>query len=294
MGRLIDRIRSRAGSSGRSRGRTAFVLGGGGVLGSIQVGQLEALVRAGIVPDVLIGSSVGALNGAAIAARPNLEGIECLRDTWLGLTAEDIFPGSRISRAVNAIRRGDHLHSNSGIRRLAGMVQAHSFSELARPLHVCAANLRTGDEHWFTEGPLEPAILASTAIPGVFPPVVVNDERYVDGGVVNNIPVSRAVELGASTIYVLTCGQARASERGIRRPLDVLIQSFAHSRARRVELDRERYADVARIIEMPVIDTTGISYNDMSQTERLYREALDASTALLAAKGQRRSQAVPA
>lgn len=284
MSRIFTGIRSRARSADRvrRRGPIAFVLPGGGVMGIIQVGQLEALVGAGIVPDLIVGTSVGAINGAALASNPTVEGIAELRDVWLSLSADDIFPGSRASRLWRILTHGDHLHPNDGIRALIERIPARTFETLQIPMSVCAANLRTGAEHWFTSGPLAPAILASTAIPGVFPPVHVNGETFVDGGVVNNVPVSRAVELGASTIYVLPCGTAHATARTIRNPLDVLLTSFAHSRATRAELDRERCAGRATIIDMPVIDTSGIAYNDVSHTRRLYREAFDATKALLA------------
>ena len=286
MSRIVDGIRSRA-RGARKRDRSAFVLSGGGVLGAVQVGHLQALIEAGITPDLVVGTSVGALNGAAVAARPNHEGVECLRDVWLELTTEDIFPGTALRRAFHLLRKGDHLYRNDGLRGLIAHLPVRSFERLAVPLSVCSANLDTGAEHWFEEGPLTPAILASAAIPGVFPPVKIDGSAYVDGGVVNNIPISRAIERGATTIYVLTCGVTQPAERTIRRPLDVLLQSFAHSRATRVHLDRERYASRATIIEMPTFDPGPIAYNDTSHTRRLYETSLELSRSFLAGQGAR-------
>jgi len=268
---------------GRARpDKVAFVLSGGGVLGAMQIGQLEALLRAGITPDLLVGTSVGALNAAAIAAEPTVAGAEHLRDVWIGLRTEDIFPGSKLQRALQFVRKGDHLYPNDGLRRLAEKVPARRFEDLSLPLSICAANLRTGEEHWFEDGPLAPAIMASAAIPGIFPPVVVDGEHYLDGGVVNNVPISRAVELGATTIYVLTCGTGKASERPIQRPFEVLLQAFAHSRARRIGLDLERYAERARIVHMPTFEPGPIGYKDTSHAARLYETALDLATRFLA------------
>lgn len=281
MSRIVDGIRSRA-RGARRRDRIAFVLSGGGVLGAVQVGQLDALIEAGVTPDLVVGTSVGALNGAAIAARPNREGIECLRDVWLELATEDIFPGNALRRAMHLVRKGDHLYANDGLRGLIAHLPVHSFEQLVAPLSVCAADLDTGREHWFEDGPLTAAILASAAIPGVFPPVKIDGHSYVDGGVVNNVPISRAVERGATTIYVLTCGVEQPSGRMIRRPLDVLLQSFAHSRAARINLDRERFAAKATIVEMPTFDPGPIAYNDTSHTQRLYETARSASRAFLA------------
>jgi NTE family protein len=278
---MVDGLRLLGG--GRKRGRTAFVLGGGGVLGAIQVGQLEALLRAGIVPDMLVGSSVGALNAATIAADPTVETAERLRDVWVGLRPEDIFPGTAMQRVLHFVRKGDHLYPNDGLRRLIDLVPARSFEQMRAPLAVVAANLRTGKERCFTTGPIAPAILASSALPGVFPPVAVDGELYVDGGVVNNVPISRAVEMGATKIYVLTTG-TRDLDGPIRRPYEVLLRAFAYSRAARIDLDLERYARDAKIDVLPTFDTGPIRFNDTSHSLRLYRQALELTTAHLAGR----------
>ena len=271
-------------SSKRPRGRKtkrAFVLSGGGVLGAVQVGQLQALIEAGIEPDLLIGVSVGALNAAAIASDPTLSGVAHLRDVWLGLKGDDLFPGSRMQRAWHFVRKGDHLYSNDGIKHLTETLPAASFEAMQKPLSIVAANLRTGKEHWFESGALQPALLASTALPSIFPPVLVDGELYVDGGVVNNVPISRAIEQGAKEIYVLTCGAPLQTERPIKRPLDVLVQAFAHSRAARVDLDVERYSSDAQINVLPVPDFPPIRFNDTTHTARLMQLGYDATTAVL-------------
>jgi NTE family protein len=287
--RLTDYVRTvrvRREASDRSRARrrpeVAFVLSGGGVLGAAQVGQLQALIQSGIKPGVAIATSVGALNATGIAADPTLEGIERIAEVWRGLKTEDIFPGSRFARAWNVVSRGDHIHPNTGIRRLVEQISMQTFEETAVPLWISATNLRTGEEHWFSSGPLMRAILASTALPGIFPPVSIDGEMYIDGGVVNNVPISKAIELGARRIYVLTCGTATGAQRPIRRPLDVLVQAFAHSRRARVKHDLDRFAEQAEIIMMPTFDTGYIGYNDTSQSVRLIERARDMSMEFLA------------
>jgi len=276
--RLIgwERVRARRRASERSRARraprTAFVLTGGGVLGAVQAGQLQALAAAAIRPDVVIGTSVGSLNASYVACRPQPTDAEELGDIWRTVRTEDIFPGSRLQRAWNIVARGDHIYPNDGIRRLVEKLPVRTFEETVIPLHISATNLRTGGEAWFTEGPLMRAILASTALPGIFPPISIDGELYVDGGVVNNAPLSRAVELGASRIFLLQCGGKRHEAIVIRRPLDVLVHAFAHSRAVRLQVDLERYDDV-EIVTMPTVDTAGIRYNDLSHTGRLVEEA---------------------
>ena len=266
--------------------RTAFVLSGGGVLGAVQVGQLRALIEAGITPDVVVGTSVGSINGAMIATDPSADAIDKLTEIWTGLRAEDIFPGSRVARVWNIVARGDHIHPNDGIRRLIDMLPAHTFESLSLPLHVCAAGLADGEERWFDSGPLARAILASTALPGVYPPVSIDGNLYVDGGVVNNIPISRAAALGARRIYVLTCGAPNARPRDVRRPIDVLIQSFAHSRAVRFELDKERLKNEAEFVMMPTFDVGAIRYNDPSHSTELIDRAYELSAQFLAQPGE--------
>jgi NTE family protein len=234
---------------------------------------MRALIEAGIIPDMLIGSSVGALNAAAIASDPTPAGIARLEQVWVALRGEDLFPGTRVQRALQIVRKSDHLYSNDGIRALVDEIPVTLFEEMQRPLSIVTANLRTGAEHIFESGPIEPALLATTALPGIFPPVLVDGELYVDGGVVNNVPISRAVDLGARQIYVLTCGTPKPSAREIRRPYDVLLQAFAHSRAARVELDLRRYADAADIKLITPPSPRQIRFNDASHSAELIEEA---------------------
>lgn len=286
FGNYVDGIR-RAGRAQARRAlrrndvRTAFVLSGGGVLGSVQVGQLEALIDAGIVPDLIVGTSVGALNGSAICADPTPRGAATLRAVWTELRSDDLFPGSRARHLWHVLRAGDHLYPNSGIRAQIDRIPARTFEDLRVPLQVCAVNLRTGKEQWFDSGSLPAAILATTALPGFFPPLQVDGEMYVDGGVVNNVPMSRAIELGAKKIYVLTCGNAQPVMRPIRRPIDVLMQAVAHSRVARVELDLQRYREHATIEMLPSPDTTGIRFTDVSHSARLIEEASTLTKAYL-------------
>ena len=287
LGDYVRTVRARRRASDRSRARrrpdVAFVLSGGGVLGAAQVGQLQGLIGAGIIPDVVIATSVGALNAAAVATEPDEAGMQRLGEVWSALKTEDIFPGSRFARAWNVVSRGDHIHPNTGIRKLVEQIPVQTFEETDIPLWVSATNLRTGEEEWFSKGPLMRAILASTALPGIFPPVAIDGELYIDGGVVNNVPISKAIELGAQRIYVLTCGTATGTQRPLRRPLDVLVQAFAHSRRARAHHDLTRFSAEAEVIMMPTFDPGYIAYNDPSQSGRLITRARELSAQFLAA-----------
>jgi NTE family protein len=167
-------------------------------MGAYEVGMLKALLERDVVPDVVVGTSVGALNGAAIAAAPTLDTVSRLREIWLGLDQDRIFGGSLLAGAANLMRSRTHLHSNQPLRKMIGnLLPATTFEELAVPFHCVAASIERAAEHWFSEGPLVEAILASAAVPGVLPPVEIDGEHFLDGGIVNSIPISRAVELGA-------------------------------------------------------------------------------------------------
>ena len=215
-----------------------FALGGGGHHGAFEVGMLQALLEAGITPDLVVGTSVGALNGAAIAARPSLETVERLREIWLGLDDDRIFGGSIFAGAANLVRSRTHMHSNKSLRTmLENLLPAKTFAELAVPFQCVAASIERAAEHWFSEGPLVEAILASAAVPGVLPPVLIGGEHFVDGGIVNSIPISRAVELGATEIYVLHVGRIERPLTPPTTPLQVALVAFEIARRHRFARD---------------------------------------------------------
>jgi NTE family protein len=185
----------------------AFVLGGGGVLGAHEVGMLRALAEHGIRPDVVLGTSVGAINGAFFAADPTLAGVERLTELWRAVNLTDRSPGTVLRRVTTLARSGTHLQSLTEMRdRLTAVLPVRTVEELSIPFQCVAASIERAAEHWFDSGPLADVVLASCAVPGILPPVPIGDEHFIDGGIVNSIPVSRAVTLGARRIYVLQVG----------------------------------------------------------------------------------------
>jgi NTE family protein len=234
-----------------SRPRTAFVLSGGGNQGVAQVGMLRALLEHGIVPDVVVGTSAGALNGAAVAYAPNLTGVAQLAAVWEQLRAEHVFPGGRIHRAWNVVRRGTHLFESTGLAAVIHhSTPARSFSDLEVPLRVIATDLDTGEEVVLCRGPLKPALLASSALPGVFPIVHHDGRRLVDGGVVNNVPLWHALSGPIDRVYVLNVS-GWAGERAERSPLDVVMTSFTHARSQRFELELRSLPPDVEVIVLP-------------------------------------------
>jgi NTE family protein len=218
--------------------RVAFVLGGGGPNGAAEVGMLQALLERGIAPDLIVGTSVGALTGAAIAADPTLAMVGRLREVWINLNEDRIFGGSILAGAANLVRSRTHLHSNRPLRQLIERIlPVRTFEELVVPFHCVAASIERAAEHWFHEGPIVDAILASAAVPGVLPPVEIGGEHFVDGGIVNSIPISRAVELGATEIYVLQVGRIESPLAPPRTPVQVALVAFEIARRHRFARD---------------------------------------------------------
>jgi NTE family protein len=231
--------------------RTAFVLSGGGNQGVSQVGMLRALLEREIVPDVVVGTSAGALNGAGICFAPNLTGVAQLSAVWEQLRSDQVFPGGKIHRAWNVVRRGTHLFGSEGLEALIHhSTPARLFSDLQVPLRVIATDLDTGEEVVLVRGPLKPALLASTALPGVFPIVHHDGRRLVDGGVVDNVPLSHALAGPVDRVFVLNVSSGM-SERLERSPLDVVMTSFTHARSQRYELELRHVPSQIEVIELP-------------------------------------------
>jgi NTE family protein len=230
---------------------TAFVLSGGGNQGVAQIGMLRALLERDILPDVIVGTSAGALNGAALGTDPTLRRVDLLEEMWVGLTGERVFPGNAIRRAWNILRRDDHLIRSDGLRdviRAAGV--AESFADLRIPVRVVTADLHSGEEIVLAGGPLEPALLASSALPGVFPPVRHDGRLLADGAIVNLVPISHALAGPVDRIFVLDVSDP-ISGRPIRSPLDVVIRAFAISRDQRFELELQHVPEAVELVVLP-------------------------------------------
>lgn len=214
-------------------GLTAIVLGGGGVLGATQVGMLRALLESGFQPDLVIGTSVGALNGAAIAANPTTAGVGVLADLWSALSEEGLFNENVLARASTLARYRTHLYSPAPLRRLLGSHLPPTFADLTVPFQCVAASIERSVAHWFSEGGLTDAVMASCAVPGLLPPVIIDGEHFLDGGLVHSIPIGRAVALGATEIYVLHVGRIEQPLAAPRSLWDVCLISFEVARRHR-------------------------------------------------------------
>src|SRR3954469_8500791 len=239
-------------SAPAGRGGTAFVLGGGGVLGAAEVGMLRALFERGIRPDLIVGTSVGAINGALVAADPSPTAVDRLREVWRDLAARGIFAGAVLARMSTLVRTRTHVHPREPLRDLlAEHLPVQTFAELQVPFQCVAASIERAAEHWVSEGPLLEALLASSAVPGLLPPVEIDGEHYLDGGLVHSIPVGRAVALGADTIYVLHVGRIDRPLRPPARPWEVATVAFEIARRHRFAADLAALPDGVALQVLP-------------------------------------------
>jgi NTE family protein len=281
----IRRHKTRKHVARRRHTRTAFVLSGGASLGALQVGMLSALYEQGITADLLVGTSVGALNAAFLASRPQTpETAEELARVWRKLQREDVFPVS-LRALVGGLRgQRDHLVPDNALRLLVRRyVDLEDLAEAATPLHVVAFDVIEGREVLLSDGPAQDAIAAAAALPGVFPPVVIGERCLIDGGVANNTPISHAIELGAERIYVLPT-QERWSPlgRAPRGALDTAMYGLGLLVDGRLNADIARYSSETDLIILPAPNPRQVQPTDFDHSSHLIAQARAASRTLLA------------
>jgi len=261
----------------------AFVLSGGASLGAIQVGMLQALFERGIAPDLIVGTSAGAINGAFIASRePTTEAAVALADVWCGLRRGAVFPTNPLTGFIGFIGRSDHLVPDGNLRRIiARNIEVDRLEEMRVPLHVVVTDVLSGQELRLSHGPAVDAVLASAAIPGVFAPVEVDRRRLMDGGVSDNTPISHAIELGADEIYVLPTGYACALHTAPRGALAMLLHAMSLLINRRLLRDVELLSDRARLIVLSPPCPQRVQPIDFGRAGELITESLEGSRAFL-------------
>ena len=231
--------------------KTAFVLGGGGVLGATQVGMLQALLAADITPDLVVGTSIGAVNGAFVAADPTAQGVARLEDLWRDVVASGEMNENPVRQAARFAKYRTHV-----MRRglIPDLVDRHlgvaTFEDLRVPFQCVAAEIESSASRWFTSGPIAPAVAASCAVPGLFAPVEVDGAHYFDGGLVHSIPVGRAMALGATDIHVLQVGRVEQPLLAPKNPLEVGLVAFEIARRHRFV---EEIAEVPESVRLHVL-----------------------------------------
>ena len=266
---------------------TAFVLSGGGSLGAVQVGMLQALGAHGVRPDLMIGTSVGAVNAAWVAGHGmSAASLAGLARIWSRLRRRDVFDVEAV-RAVRALTaRSPSLCSGRGLRNLLSTYAGVSrLDEASVPMHVVATDLLSGEEVLLSSGDLVAAVMASAAIPAVLPPVEIDGRHLVDGGVAHHTAVSQAVELGAQEIYVLPAGYPCALPSPPTSALGVAVHALTLLIEQRLIGEVARYAGAATIRVLPPLCPLAVSAADFGHGEHLVERGRLASLEWLATGG---------
>jgi NTE family protein len=256
--------------------RVAFVLAGGASLGAIQAGMLRALYERGIVPDLIVGTSAGALNGAFIASRPQtVATADALADIWRGIRRGQVFPANPVTGLLGFLGARDHLVPDSALRRLIERhVERDRLEAMPIPFHVVAVDAITGQELRLSHGDAVEAILASAAIPAVLPPVEWGERSLIDGGVANNTPISHAVDLGAQTVYVLPTGHACALDEPPRGALAMALHAISLLTHRRLLDDIESHRDRTHLVVLPPPCPLAVQPHNFGHAGELIEQAL--------------------
>ena len=275
--------------------RTAFVLGGGGKWGAVEVGMLAALTDAGIEPDLIVGTSIGAINGAVYATDPSPIAIERLESLWKSPATREALSGSMLTRLKNVGQLRPALNDHTAIRELLRTtVYVRHFDELAVSFQCVAASIERAAERWFSDGDLVEALLASASVPGLFPPVEIDGEHYYDGGLVNSVPVDRAIRLGATELYVLQVGRIEKPLRPPSRIHEPALVAFEIARRHRFGtlMDDPPCGITLHVLPTgkPVdyTDTRQLRWSDLGDTPTMIETARAATAAYLAEAGEQR------
>lgn len=263
----------------------AFVLSGGANLGAEQAGMLVALLEAGIRPDVLVGTSIGAANAAYLAADPSLERARALAELWRNVRPRDVFPLNPLG-ITRAIVRGGALFPTDPFKRLMQReIPYRAIEDSKVPLRIVATAFDDGSEVVFESGSVVDAVLASTALPGVFAPHEIGDRLYLDGGLVDQVPLGPAIAAGACTLYVLSVGFPCPPPRNHRSARAVLMHSVALLLSQQVRFDGDHlpshHPDL-RVIQIPPV-CSQVGLRNFSQAPAMIKRARRQTAAFLSA-----------
>lgn len=271
---------------------TAFVLSGGASLGAIQVGMLLGLAEAEISPDLIVGTSVGAVNGGWVATRPDVAGIAALADVWRSLSRHDVFPTHPIVGLLGFLGQRANLVPDKGLRRLvADHLRFSGLEEAPIPLHVVATDVLSGQDVLLSSGDAVDAITASATIPAVFPPVNINGRDLIDGGVVNNTPLSHAVALGADQIWVLPTGYACALRQSPRGALAMALHAVTLTINQRLAVDVARFEEAVDLRVIPPLCPISTSPADFTHSASLIERSHSTTREWLAVRHRVTGQA---
>jgi NTE family protein len=261
----------------------AFVFQGGGSLTAPQVGMLRALREAGLTPDLVIGSSAGAINAAAFATDPGPAGLDRLEAVWMSLRRRHVAPLSAPTLLAAVAGRGDGLVPSSGLRSLlASAAIARTLEGTSIPVHVVATDLASGAAVVLSEGDTTEALLASCAFPGLYPPVQLGGRLLVDGGVSADVPVLQAEALGATVAYVLPAAVCDVAQSLPRGPLPLAYHALGQVLGAVARGDLAAAGGLVHVLPAP--SSQAASPVDFRDTSRLIDEGYRLASDWLAAR----------
>lgn len=256
----------------------AFVFSGGASLGAVQVGMLRALAERSIHPDLVVGASAGAINAAWVAGDPHLEDLDGLERIWLGLRTRDVFPTDPLRGLLGFLGRRSSLVQHHALRSLLGRhVRFARLEDAPIPVSVIATDVLTGLEVVLDRGPTVDALLASSAIPGVLPPVTVDGAPLIDGAIVNNVPISEAVDNGATEVWVLPTGYACNLERAPTSALALILHALSLLIEQRLIRDVQQFQPLVDLRVIPPLCPLTVSPADFSRARELIDRSYDAA-----------------
>lgn len=278
----------------RYRPRTAFVLAGGGSLGAAQIGMLRALLEHGIEADLIVGSSVGAINAAYFAGSPTLGGIGRLEAIWRDLKRSDILPLDWRG-VLGLLRRSSHVVSSNSLRRLLNThLPYRDLEDAPLPVHVVATDFLSGQPVVLSRGPAARAVMASSAIPGAFAPVEIDGRMLCDGAVASNTPVHAAVRHGARRLLVLPTGSVTGLPPPPASALANAIRAIGLLTQRQLAVECEHLTGQSECYVLPGACPVGMSPLDFSRTPELIERAYTSTCRWIEEGGMAHRNAAPA
>jgi NTE family protein len=241
-----------------------------------------------VTPDYVVGASIGAINAAWVAGRPGLDGARALADIWRDVQRRHVFPSSPLTGVGGLLGRRDHLVPPHALRRLVERhLQFQNLEDFPVPIGIVTTDINSGTETLLTSGSTIDAVIASASIPGVFPPVMIDGRPHVDGGVINNAPISHAVQWGASTVYVLPTGYSCALRQQSRSALGVALQALNLLVQRRLGEDIALYQNHIDLRVVPPLCPISVSPADFSHTAELIARSHSSCEAWLESRAPR-------
>jgi NTE family protein len=266
---------------------TAFVLSGGGSLGAVQVGMLRALGERGVVPDLLVGTSAGAINAAFVGGHGmSAEALRELAGLWRSLRRRDVFALRPLRGVLAAAGVRPSLFTAEPLRRLVrANLGYRDLLDAQVELHLVTTDLLSGQEVLLSSGDAASAVVASAAIPGVFPPVYRQGRVLVDGGIAEHTAIRHAIDRGADEVYLLPAGYPCALQAAPATAVGVALQALTLLSQQQLIGEVARYAGPAKLKVLPPLCPLKVSAADFSHADELIIRAHKATGSWLDSGG---------